>query len=243
MCSIATICVTALGAGSAAAAQPELGRCLGLTNGAFRSATCMKSGAGHFEWFPAFGAENPIVGTGLSWSASAVQFRWGRSGFKCSNGALAGDYSGVRSAELGVLTLTGCIAVKSISTCQTPGLAAGEIRTAPLEGTYGDWAERGKHGVEIDLVPASVGAAFAEFLCGARWVIHGSVMVVVPAGKMLATAALKAAHASEGQSPHESTDGTTARLTVSLGEQPPKPAVLKAKITQKSEEAVELLEG
>lgn len=129
-------------------ALPEIGRCVkqpaerreGTTfySGHYADPGCLHqfptipSTVGKYEWMPGTAAGKSFTGSSLTATLETV----GGSKIVCTNSSSSGEYTGTKTATLG-LTLTGCAIKSSKAPCQSTGAAAGEVKAPSLQGELG----------------------------------------------------------------------------------------------------------
>ncbi len=129
----------------AVAKLPELGRCEKVTgvkvgktmlySGGYVDADCIEEDATHqsrYEWHPGAGTGAKFTSS----SAAATLETVGRAKVKCTASHGEGEYTGAKSATLGV-TFTGCKAETTKQPCSSSGAASGEIAAGGLAATLG----------------------------------------------------------------------------------------------------------
>ncbi len=209
----------AAGAGTAAAALPEVGRCEPVEgvvegtktvhHGGYVTSGCTKVSAsktGKYEWTSGPGVHADFSGTGRSTViADAYQGVYPyKATITCHTSAVAGEYTGATTVSA-TFTLTGCEWKEATENCgyeqqgcsggnhgvcQTEGSAAGEIKTSPLSGELGFITAGAKPRVGISFAPSEEGP-FAAYKCGtASMSLLGSVIGSVLPEKMYATSKL-----------------------------------------------------
>ncbi len=193
---------------------PELGRCVKLEgkaegkklvfNGQYANASCTLAGEGFgkYEWLPGPGASPHFTGTSGPVKLETVG---AKTSVACTGSSSAGEYTGAKTQTVSV-TFTGCqTGPKSkISSCQSSGAAAGEIKTGSLTGGIDFIKENEapeKPEVGVDLKPSS-GSTLVTFECGgASTSISGSVIAPVTAvDKMSSTLKVTAKESGGKQS-------------------------------------------
>jgi len=124
-------------AASALGALPEFGRCVpaeGKT-GEYSSAGCVKpaaGGKGGYKWVPGPGEKTKFTSFAGPVTLETV------GGFKilCSNGTIAGEYTGAKTAKA-TMSVLGCLEVGTGKLCQSNPAKNGEIEATGLEGELG----------------------------------------------------------------------------------------------------------
>jgi hypothetical protein len=177
-------------AGGAAAAVPELGRCVKLVkpyDGGFTNANCTRTSASHtgkYDWLPG-AAKVALTGAGGRMVIETVD----RIGVGCGTASSTGEYAGPQQIRNLVLHFRNCFL--SAYQCRTAGLRAGEVDTNVLEGRF-VWEDEAEKKVALDLFPAEGRETLMELDCSdALAIVEGSVLVPVKANKMSETLALK----------------------------------------------------
>jgi hypothetical protein len=141
LCLIAVGAVSAIGAGGASAAPPELGRCLKASSvmegkktsytGAYAEKGCTRLNASHkgkYEWSPGPGAKSKFFGTGLE--PEPTLETTGGAKVVCSSLALkGGEYTGPKTAKVAKLLFSGCEGAPG-RPCQTVPVKEGEIESS-----------------------------------------------------------------------------------------------------------------
>jgi hypothetical protein len=196
--------------------------------------------AGKFEWVPGPGPKPKFTGSGKTLTLQTV----GKALVTCLASSSAGEYTGAKTQTL-AMTLTGCFLGPKASgvACQSASAAAGEIRTATLEGGL-DFIKEGLEPevpiVGVDLKPAS-GTSIAGFECGGKSVsVGGSVIVPVSAvDGMVPSFKLKAMAGGGIQSPEAFEGGVTDTLSWDAGSGAEQ-AGLKTTQTNVNEEPLEI---
>ena len=220
---------------------PEFGRCekTAKGSGAFSSAKCTapKSG-GSFAWLPGTSAGAFTTQS----TGSATLETVSKTTVTCSGESGTGEYTGARAIGGVLLRFTGCEGLSQ--KCSSLGAAAGEIVSMPLAGAVG--VEQlgytpATNKIALDLEPVGGTGQVMEFTCGASDVsVEGSVIAAVKADKMLSSQTLTFS-ASKGRQKPESFVGLPADvLAASFGGGAYEQAGLTAKLTETSEEPVEI---
>jgi hypothetical protein len=137
-------------AASASGALPEFGKCVpaeGKT-GEYSNAGCVypAGGKGRYNWVPGPGEKKKFTSFAGPVTLETV------GGFKiaCSNGTLAGEYTGAKTATASMSVL-GCIEVGTGKLCQSNPAKNGEIEATGLEGELGFIAAGSKPKVGLQL--------------------------------------------------------------------------------------------
>jgi len=206
-----------------------------IYHGAFVNSGCTiqtPEKSGKFEWVPGPGAAKGFTGTLKPVKLEAV----GGQLVSCTAGSDSGEYTSTKTETLS-LTLTGCSSPSGA--CASSGAAAGEIRTAALQGSLEFIKENEgtvKPVVGLDIAPKS-GTQLAAFQCGtSAESLTGSVIAPITAvNKMASSFTLKPKAAAGKQAPEAFEVGPNDTLSLG-GEQ----AGLSTTATQVGEEAIEV---
>jgi hypothetical protein len=220
------------GATPAAAALPELGRCLSAPGslGGFTDSRCTKASStsqGHFEWLP--GAADGFVG-----SSGKVRFQTNdsppfRITINCHASSNEGRFEGTADLSL-VLVFTGCERKEEVLggcgelelgenckqgrefACTTEGAAAGEIRTGPLLGVLG-YIKSGSKPVVGARISGKGSTQLAAFRCGPySEALSGAVIgAVKTADKMDGALSMKFTGRDGSQTPPAFEESATRR--------------------------------
>jgi hypothetical protein len=232
---LAAASVTAV---KAQAALPELGRCVKapsekigkevIFHGGYVAADCVEKNEGHFgkyEWLPG------AVATKFSGESKAVTLETtGGTKVKCEGSTSHGEYTGTKSATLG-LTLTGCS--KGGESCQSTA-SPGQITTAPLQAQLGFIKDTEAEKVVTSIVgwDLSSGSAVVSAECGGAkqsLVVTGSVIGKISAAdKMASGYSLSFAQAHGKQLPEAFEEEAKDTLSASIGGASAEQAGLKA---------------
>ncbi len=196
---VAALAVSAVGAVGASAEPPEYGRCVKVPKiekkygGRFTDKGCTKkseTSTGKYEWLPG-GVKLKQTSTGGKGTLQEV----GKYAVGCTSESSVGEYVGTKEAKKVVVTFKGCKVPPFV--CTSPGHAAGELVTKPLEGRA-VWKNEAKHEAALDLFPTPEKPGekepkFIEFTCGEALTVavRGSVLVPIQANKMSSTFTLK----------------------------------------------------
>ncbi|MGO9488722.1 MAG: IPT/TIG domain-containing protein [Solirubrobacteraceae bacterium] len=228
---------------------PEFGRCVkgGNSSGRFEDKGCTfeppeeAEHATPYNWEPAFG-RNGLAEKGFTLAGEATTLETAELKITCTGAHASGEYTSGQTVSTGSLVLAGCKVIKGPgkgASCQSSGDATGDVSTGPLTGRLGEQIIKTlKAGIE--LAPSS-GETFAEFSCGATTVaVTGAVIIEVPSDKMASTASWKATEKKGVQAFGSFKGGPEVKLDASIDGFTAEPIGLKAKITQTSEEAVEV---
>jgi hypothetical protein len=173
-CALACCASAGIGAATAAAELPELGRCIEVATktGKYGGSHCVspsKTGKGRYEWLPGPGArkkftanvESPVLqGAGAS-----------KLNVKCEFGEVEGEYTSEKAASITKLLLLNCrtplkpgeAVIKTW--CQNVGAFRGEVTAQELTGELGYIERSLRTLVGLD-VKAKTGKALAIFECG-----------------------------------------------------------------------------
>jgi len=176
LCLAAALACSAVGATSAWAEAPELGRCVSHAGGKYTNNVCTKAATGKivgkYEWEPG-AVKAKFTGVGGVATLETVH----KVKVTCKTEVSSGEYTSPKTVGNINVTFTGCESLGY--KCKTTTSAEGELSTVPLAGTL-RWENATKTKVAIDLVPQS-GELFIEFQCGpADAKVQGSVMTNVP---------------------------------------------------------------
>jgi len=143
---------------------PELGRCVKVAgerfgheeiyHGDYYEKDCTLGStsdpSGEYEWYPGPGAGNKFTATGRTVTLETVAGKR----VTCTGSSSTGEYTGTKTATLGI-TLTGCgRTTLSKETCQSAGAGSGEIVASGLSAELGfikDTALPGSGEVEASL--------------------------------------------------------------------------------------------
>jgi hypothetical protein len=198
------------------------------------------SGSG-YEWYPAFGLEQPLRHTGITFAAGTVKLQ-AKGGTKvvCKSLSGAGQLTGDQTLVLGPLTLSSCIDEQTATGCQGSGAGQGVIQTTGVDGLLGAAATKTSPSAGVEISPAG-GEALAEFACGSVALsVRGSVIFEVKEDAMKAAMSLKAAESKGIQSITHLTGGPERVLQMKVGSSGYEPAGLAAGVTQRNEEKLEV---
>jgi len=172
---------------------PAFGRCVKLPGepegkklvfrGTYLTATCTTEaeGNGHYEWVPGPGAKNKFSGVTPAVKLETVG---GKTNIKCLASTNHGEYTGSKTETVS-FTFTGCETgpKAKVVSCQSSGAAAGEIRSAALEGGI-DFIKENEEGVkpEVGLDLKAGSGSLLSFECGgAAMSVSGSVIAPITA--------------------------------------------------------------
>jgi hypothetical protein len=237
----------------AQALLPTLGRCQKVESekvgkekvfhGGYVDAGCTEENParfGKFEWTPGPGAANKFSGT----STTATLETTGKSQIRCAASTTHGEYTGTKSATLG-LALTGCKLVASGESCQSSGAASGEITASGLSAELGFIQDIDQGGEvlatagwdlkrEPSIISGECGSAKQALL------VTGSVIAPISAAeKMVSAYTLKLAETGGKQAPESFEEAPKDTLTETLGGGPSEQAGLKATEKITNEEKLE----
>jgi hypothetical protein len=249
---LAVLLMSVLVVESASAVAPEYGRCIKTAIGAgtYGNAGCTTvGGEKDYRWLP--GLEKAGFTTKIK-AATVFKFETSANGgsvphpgIRCEGETSAGTIVGEKTARITSMTLTGCTFSLG-GPCKSEGAEGGEIRLkVPLIAMLGvikKGTEAAKNQVGLDLKPES-GELLAEFNCGVpgeKELLKGSVIVPVPANKMLAKATLKYAATVAIQKPTHLEGESTDVLFFSFTGEEYEQAGLKLTTIQTNEEKVEV---
>jgi hypothetical protein len=231
-----------VGSGGPHQEAPEFGRCMKVAKGAgrFGSAACTgAAGSKTYEWLS--GAAKAHFSSSLKEGTATLQTSKAQKVI-CTGLSSHGDYTGAHTVGNVVMAFTGCELAKV--KCLSTGAKEGEIVSSVLEGQLGviSTGVTAVHNkVGLDLFPEG-GTHVADFACrGTAAVVRGSVIVPVTANKMLLTSNLVYAALAKGRQKPEAFLGMPKDiLETSLGGASFEQSGLKAKLSQTSEEALEI---
>ncbi len=196
-------------------------------------------------------------GGGYEWASEIVKRRFTLASKKpeelvASSGALVvcngvggggGEYSSAQSVANLTITFTECGVSKSkhATKCNSPGAAAGEIRTATLEGVLG-FQSRAADTVALELFPAEEGTAFLSFTCGAsETIVRGATFSSIgQVGKSTDRFSLALAQSKGKQHVEHFEGGASEVLEASVAGGPFAQVALSDAVTLTSEEAIEI---
>jgi hypothetical protein len=246
--SLSAASVTAI---QAQATLPEIGRCVKapsekvekstIYHGGYVASDCVEKNEGHFgkfEWLPGTGAGKKFSGE----SKAVTLETTGGAKVKCLGSTSKGEYTGTKSATLG-LTLTGCTLAGE--SCQTSPATPGQIATSPLEATLGfiKDVESGSEVISVVGWDLKSGSAVISGECGAgkqSLVVTGSVIGTISgADKMLSAYTLKFAETAGKQLPEAFEEEAKDTLSAAFGGAPAEQAGLKTAEKIKNEEKLE----
>jgi hypothetical protein len=226
---------------AAALSPPEYGRCAKVASGTgeYENAGCTKAGGTKtHDW--SSGVIKPHLAVKLK--EGAVTFETPKGTRVICKGATGnGQYTAASKITV-ALTFTGCEGLGG--QCASSGVAAGEVATHSLEGDLG--VEKlgltaATNKIGIDLFPAGHAGIVMEFSCGATAVaVRGSVIAKVTANKMLSSGTLILSAGKGKQKPEKLLNEPTDVLEASFNGGAYEQLGLTAKLTQASEEALEI---
>ena len=203
---------------------------------------CVEKNEGHlgkFEWVPG------AVAKKFTGSSAAVTLETiGKSRIKCLGSTSSGEYTGTKSATIG-LALTGCKLASSGESCQT-GATAGEIDTGALEAQLGFIKDIESEGQVVSpvgwdlksgsaIIGGSCGASKPE-PCGDPAEVIGEISAN---DKMVTAYTLKFAETAGKQAPEAFEEGPKDTLSESLAPASAEQAGLKASEKIANEEKLE----
>lgn len=175
LCALAACGLIAVGAASASAALPELGRCVAVEGktGKFKGKSCgpeSPTSTGKYEFIPGAGAAPAFEGAGAE--SITLETVGGRKIF-CPNAETKGEYTGAKTEKL-LFIAEGCEDSVLHETCQSlaseekePKPIPGRIKSQPLKGELGFISGKGGNRPLIgwDIKPET-GSIVAAFECG-----------------------------------------------------------------------------
>jgi hypothetical protein len=231
-------------------ALPELGRCVKapsekvgkelIFHGGYVASDCVEKNEGQFgkfEWIPG-AVKNHFTG-----SSKAVTLETtGGAKVKCVGSTSQGDYTGTKTATLG-LTLTGCTLAGQ--SCQTSSATPGQIATSPLEATLGfiKDVENGSEVISVVGWDLKSGSALISGECGASkesLIVTGSVIGTIAGPDTMHSAyALKFVEKAGKQLPEAFEERPNDTLSAAFGGAPAEPAGLKVAEKITNEEKLE----
>jgi hypothetical protein len=193
ICAMAGLAVGAVGATTASAEVPELGRCVKVEgevqgkktiyHGGYNSLHCTHVSAaktGKYEWTPGPGAANKFTGQ----AEEPVLETVGGQTVSCANAEFKGEYTGPKTEKL---TVSFQVCVNAIGQpCQTTPAKEGEIsESQALEGNLA-FIAKAKSTAGWDLKREGGEGAFSTYSCGklpeSVHMIEGSVIGQVKGG-------------------------------------------------------------
>lgn len=222
---------------------PEFGLCMRVApgTGAFGNNGCTTAGGeGQFEWSPR------LFRTRFQTSIKAGTVKLetvAKVAVTCKAESGAGEYTGAKTVAGVTFAFTGC--VLQGESCTTAGATAGEIVTSPLAGALGVYMTSPEGPVTdrigLDLRPSSASAAFAEFTCsGTQATLRGSVIVPVPANRMLLASTLRFVALHGRQVPERFVNESADVLEASFGGEAFEQTGLTLTVTRSNEEPLEI---
>jgi hypothetical protein len=230
---------------------PELGRCVPAATervgkktvykGSFTTPTCVKAKrGGRYEWKS--GVQNTHFTSSATTGVALETIRGAR--VACTHETSTGEYRSPRTVRDVILTFASCELVSVGGICTSPGAAAGEVVTKPLEGALGIdtlGKKPATNKIGVDLYPAGNTGPFMEFSCASTTVsVRGSVIVPIATDKMLPALDLQA-EASGGKQIQESfVGGSKDILEESVSGAPFQQAALTVAIAAANGEDLEL---
>jgi hypothetical protein len=227
MCAVAVAVLGAVGAGSASAALPEIGRCVAEAGGGYSDSSCTKKatkGTGSFEFvknavkkkFSAEGGEVKLAG------ATGTEFR-------CTSEHMTGEYlekgttPQTKEVQHVLKTYSGCEMSLFGAECKSEGAGAGEIRWKALKGKLAYTSGKKTPAVKLNLSlsPEVPKKGFVEFECPAVGIAilvaegaekgHETILANIgPLNSMSSTATLE----YSGSSGHQEPDSVEGLPTV-----------------------------
>ncbi len=222
---------------------PEFGRCVAGSGGEFNNSHCTVASKPKYVWQPGFAGPDQVQERGFSLSGGEAVFETAhKARIACHVGESAGEYTGSRSLSVGRLVLSGC-ASPTLGACQSAGAAAGEVLSAPLEGTLGvvkEGSSPAKDTLGLELAGAG-GAAVAEFSCGGvAATLTGAFTVELAKDNEMSTSFEWKATGKRGTpKPAGLVAEAGATLTLTVGEGPGESAAVALKATALGEEQIE----
>jgi hypothetical protein len=232
---------------------PELGRCVKapsekvekttIYHGGYVASDCVEKNEGHFgkfEWLPGPGAGKKFTGA----SKAVTLETTGKKQIKCTASSSKGEYTGTKTATLG-LSFTGCKLAATGESCQTSEGAPGELVTGPLEAQLGFIKDVESAGEVISTVGWDLksASAFISGACGASkqsLVVTGSVIGAISAAdKFVAAYTLKFSQTAGKQLPEAFEEEPSDTLSAALGGAPAEQLGLKASEKITNEEKLE----
>jgi hypothetical protein len=227
----------------------EYGRCTRVSRasgervpGQYAKASCTtRGGRSRYEWHR--GVARTRFTSKITEGAATFETVKGFA-VTCSTETGTGEYTGTSLTTVGdvVLTFTGCERLGQ--KCSTALAAQGEIVTEPLEGVLGI-TELGKSALKnkigLDLYPGGMTGFAMQFSCGTAQVsVRGSLIVPVPANRMLLRLKLKYSAKKGRQKPESFVGEPKDVLEASLDGGSFEQAGLTLETTQTNEERVEV---
>jgi hypothetical protein len=224
---------------------PEIGRCLKLKKptGKYSNSTCTSKSAGEdsgsYEW-----AFEPGSARSFTFKNGAATLETvGGARIKCLENTYSGEYTGSKTATVG-LKLIGCEPTNHFGIkCQSPGAQPGEVSFNSLEGNLGYIANGAEPTVGMALTPTAANEPYvAQFHCGEVLVsITGGVIAAYAPVNKMATAFTVSLKETKGiQSPEALEGGVPELLSETVGEAAPEQAGLKAADKVTNQESLEI---
>ncbi|HXP38112.1 MAG TPA: IPT/TIG domain-containing protein [Solirubrobacteraceae bacterium] len=220
----------------------EFGRCLsvGKKMGSYKKGCTELSEGGGFEW----STEIPKPGFTLSSAANAELVAAGGLLIVCTEvGSGSGEFTGGKSVTNVSIVLKGCgvAKIKTATKCNSPGAAAGEIRSSTLEGTVG-FTSKEENKAALELLPAAEGGPFMQYTCGTTATeVRGEALAAMTPVNSSTTTFKLAFTQSKGKQKIEGFEGgPTEVLEASVGGGPFEQVGLADAVTLTGEEAAEL---
>ena len=231
---------------------PEFGRCVKVEgvkegkskvyDGSYSDSGCLvPSKGGEYEWSTGPGANAAFTAYA---GKSTLEALGGGSALSCSHTAIAGSYTGAKTAAA-TATFTGCKLVAGKQSCQSAGAGSGEIVTSQLQGSLGFIEDL----VEKEQLIASVGLDLthspdlltAECTGGAEVSVTGSV--IAPYGtvdKSILKNSLLFSAPGGKQSPEAFEEGAKDVLSATIAGGSPAQAGLTSKVKVTNSEPIEV---
>lgn len=233
---------------SASASPPEFGRCLKkakVEGAGFSDAGCTKAvpTSGTYEW------TTTVVKRGFTTKAkeaTTVLFELASANrVKCLGASSTGEIAGPKELAGVVFTFTGC--ESGSLPCQNEGEPEGTIVTNPLSGVLGIekvGIVEGKEVAAKDKLAVEIGAPnlIASFACaGLSWELKGSVLLPIPANKMLQISTVKFTQSKAEQKPDRFAGGVEDEhvLEMNVSHGPFEETGLSLALVQSADEKVE----
>jgi|HubBroStandDraft_6_1064221.scaffolds.fasta_scaffold84626_2 hypothetical protein len=230
---------------------PEFGRCVKVEavkvgkekvyDGSYNDSGCLSpSKGGEYEWTTGAGGDPAFTATA---SKSTLEAVGGGSKLSCTHGAIAGDYTGAKTATA-TATFTGCKLATTKQPCQSGGAAGGEIVTSPLTGSLGfikDAVEGEQLGLSVGLDLTHAPDLLTAECEGVEVGVSGSV--IAPYGTLdKTTASNTLAFSATGgkQKPESFEEAPADTLSTTVGTGSPTQAGLTSKAKIENAEAIEI---
>jgi len=241
VCLGTALVICAVGAASASAAAPEIGRCLKVAakTGKFSSAACTTEKAGSsYEWTPG-AVKNKFTTKG---GLGILETKSGNT-VSCKTETSGGEFTSTKTVGGVVVKFNECESAGF--KCSTVGSAEGELVTKALEGKIGiqkKGAKATSNKIAFDLFPLGKTGLFIEFSCGPLPLkVQGSVLVpMTPTNKMTSALTLKFAASGGKQKPENFEGEPKDVLESSLNGLPFEQSGQTITTVQTSEEPLEL---